>query len=177
MNRRKTLVMILAVSFLVAWVSIACAEELEADAFTSASVRSYYPPAASFDELAQTVFHGVVVVSTTNPDGSPNAAVLIPSIFEEKYVIMRMAPNQTARNIKRDGRAVITIFVPKADQGSKAAYEDVRRFGARLTCVVMEHDEEYEGVVERWNESVKNDLHKLKIGHPVLRIIEIKPVG
>lgn len=178
MIRQLTLGLTVAVSVLLIAACSGFADfEQDVETFTSASVRNYYPPAAGFEELAEIVFHGVVVVSTTNPDGSPNAAVLIPTIFEEQYVIMRMAPNQTAANIKRDGRAVITVFVPKNDQDAKAAYEDVRRYGARLTCVVMEKDEEYEAVLDRWNESVTNELHRLKEGHPILRIVEIKPVG
>lgn len=148
-----------------------------ADAVTSASVTNYYGPAADFEYLAQVTFNGVVVVSTTNPDGSPNAAVLIPSLFESQYLIMRMAPNQTAVNLAEDGRAVVTIFTAAGEELEVPSRADVRKYGARLTCTALFSGEEYEAVRLRWNETVENEAYQLPAGEPILRIESVQPIG
>ncbi len=169
----------LTLAILICFVLVLPSQALESDVFTSASLRNFYPPAASFEELAALTFNGVVVISTTNPDGSPNAAVIIPSIFKEQYVIMRMAPNQTLENLERDGRMVITAFVPKIGGESEEplSYAAVRRYGARIYCIVMEQDREYEEVVKEWNEQVEDERYVLPLGTPIFRIVRVAPVG
>ena len=147
-----------------------------ADTFTSASTTNYYGPAADFQYLELATFNGVVV-STTNPDGSPNAAVLIPSVFEEKYLIMRMAPNQTVINLATDGRAVVTLFTPAGPEEETPTRADVRKYGARLICIALFEGEEYEEIRSRWNDTVENEAYKLPAGEPILRIEDIQPVG
>ena len=149
----------------------------EADSWTGASQTNYYGPAVDFEKLAMMTFNGVVVVSTTNPDGSPNAAVIIPSLLGEDYIIMRMAPNQTAENLVNDGRAVITVFVPSEEEPEPQPRSEVRKHGARLVCKALFAGEEYDAARELWNETVENEAYKLPAGEPILRILAIHPIG
>lgn len=147
------------------------------DTFTNASVSNYYPPAASIEELTALVtFSGVVVVSTTNPDQSPNAAVIIPAIFENQYVILQTAPNQTMENLARDGRAVISIFIPFPDEEKNTGkYGDIRKYGARLICEVLPEGSENTEALARYNKL--NEARPLAEGHRLLKIVGILPIG
>ncbi len=171
--RSLTMCTLLLVLLAGSWTASAQA----VDTVTTASVTNYYGPAADFSYLAQVTFNGVVVVSTTNPDGSPNAAVLIPSLFEDRYLIMRLAPNQTAINLAADGRAMVTIFTPAGQETQVPNRAEVRRYGARLTCIALFSGEEYDSVRARWNEAVANEAYKLEDGEPILRIEAVQPIG
>ena len=76
----------------------------ETDAFTSASVASYYADSAlTGDDLMNAInsFSGTYLVCTTNPDGTANAGVFIFACVknEDKYYIqMGLAENQTKQN-------------------------------------------------------------------------------
>ena len=77
----------------------------ETDAFTSASVASYYADSAlTGDDLMNAInsFSGTYLVCTTNPDGTANAGVFIFACVknEDKYYIqMGLAENQTKQNL------------------------------------------------------------------------------
>ena len=84
----------------------------DTDAFTSASVSSYYGDfALTGDELMNAInsFSGTYLICTTNPDGTPNAGVFIFACVknEDKYYIqMGLAENQTKQNLLRTGEAL-----------------------------------------------------------------------
>ena len=74
---------------------------METDAFTSASVKDHYEDfALTGDDLLKAVnsFSGFYLVSTTNPDGSPNAGYFIYGLKElngKFYVQLVLAENQS----------------------------------------------------------------------------------
>lgn len=82
----------------------------DTDAFTSASVSSYYGDfALTGDELMNAInsFSGTYLVCTTNPDGTANAGVFIFACVknEDKYYIqMGLAENQTKQNLLRTAK-------------------------------------------------------------------------
>ena len=84
------------------------------DAVSSASVADFYADAAlSGDELMNAInaFSGTYLVSTTNPDGTPNTAFLVFSMVkhEDKYYLqLGLAENQSKANLaaKGEGMAV-----------------------------------------------------------------------
>lgn len=82
----------------------------ETDAFTSASVASYYADSAlTGDDLMNAInsFSGTYLVCTTNPDGTANAGVFIFACVknEDKYYIqMGLAENQTKQNLLRTAK-------------------------------------------------------------------------
>lgn len=83
-----------------------------ADGFTSASTRNYYADKAlTGDDLmaAANTNAGFYLVCTVNPDGSPNAAVLVFNIkkVEDKYYLqLGMAENQTKANLEAIGEGL-----------------------------------------------------------------------
>ena len=98
----------------------------ETDAFTSASVASYYADSAlTGDDLMNAInsFSGTYLVCTTNPDGTANAGVFIFACVknEDKYYIqMGLAENQTKQNLLRTGEALAVYAAnPSTEEGAK----------------------------------------------------------
>ena len=95
-NLFKTLLLALALTALFALPAMA-----ESDAVSSASVADFYADAAlTGDDLMNAInaFSGTYLVSTANPDGTPNTAFLVFSMLknEDKYYLMiGSAENQT----------------------------------------------------------------------------------
>lgn len=97
----------------------------ETDAFTSASVASYYADSAlTGDDLMNAInsFSGTYLVCTTNPDGTANAGVFIFACVknEDKYYIqMGLAENQTKQNLLRTGEALAVYAAnPSTEEGA-----------------------------------------------------------
>jgi hypothetical protein len=119
--------------------------------------------------------NGIVVVSTVNPDGSPNAAVVIPGLFENKYLTFGLAPNQTLENFKRGSLVVVSVFLPKPGVES-TKYGDIRKYGARIYCEVLQDASEKAAVIERYNVD-KPDNRKMTMDSILLVIKKIDPIG
>ena len=121
----------------------------DTDAFTSASVSSYYGDfALTGDELMNAInsFSGTYLICTTNPDGTPNAGVFIFACVknEDKYYIqMGLAENQTKQNLLRtDGWmavmfAVIAVLVYIA--GLMCSHLGAFRIATNLRLQSMNH--------------------------------------
>lgn len=122
----KKLLSTLFLSFLllsVAAMSV-CAEE--PDAVTSASVSDFYADSAlSGDDLMNAInsFSGFYLISTTNPDGTPNSAFFIYSMvkYEDKYYIqLGLAENQSKQNLAQNGEAIaVYAAAPSSEEGAK----------------------------------------------------------
>lgn len=122
--KKKLLALGSALVLAVSAVPAVLAEET--DAFTSASVASYYADfALTGDELMNAInsFSGTYLVCTTNPDGTPNAGVFIFACVknEDKYYIqMGLAENQTKQNLLRTGEALaVYAATPSNEEGAK----------------------------------------------------------
>ena len=87
------------------------------DAFTSASVANFYADyALTGDDLMNAVndwygetIKGTYLVCTTNPDGSPNAAVFIfgiKKLGDKYYIQLGLADNQSKANLARTGEGL-----------------------------------------------------------------------
>ena len=112
----------------------------ETDAFTSASVASYYADSAlTGDDLMNAInsFSGTYLVCTTNPDGTANAGVFIFACVknEDKYYIqMGLAENQTKQNLLRTGEALAVYAAnPSTEEGAKPYAVS----GARITFTAV----------------------------------------
>ena len=83
------------------------------DAVSSASVADFYADAAlTGDDLMNAInaFSGTYLVSTANPDGTPNTAFLVFSMVkhEDKYYLMiGSAENQTKANMLANGEGMV----------------------------------------------------------------------
>ena len=87
---KKLFACLLAAVFALSLASVSLAET--ADAFTSASTNSYYGDyGLTGDELMEALnsFSGFYVITTVNPDGSPNAAYFVYACIknEDKYYV------------------------------------------------------------------------------------------
>ena len=92
------------------------------DAVSSASVADYYADAAlTGDDLMNAInsFTGTYLVSSTNPDGTPNTAFLVFSMIkhEDKYYLqLGMADNQSKANLLANGEGMAVYGAnPAAD--------------------------------------------------------------
>ncbi len=127
----------LIVSFALALPAL-CADNAP-DGVTGASRKNYYVKTSLTGQALQEVINShkaAFVLSTTNPDNSPNAGVFIPAMASDSIVKFGLADNQTRQNIQRTKKAVLTIyrFLPE-NSGKK------RHQGARLILELMEKDQ------------------------------------
>ena len=122
----KKLLMALALAALTLAL-LACGASAEApDAFTSASVADFYGATAlTGDELMDAInsFSGFYIITTTNPDGSPNSAFFIYSMVkhEDKYYLqLGLAENQSKANLAANGKGVAVYAAsPSTEEGAK----------------------------------------------------------
>ncbi len=121
---KKLFACLLAAVFALSLASVSLAET--ADAFTSSSTNSYYGDyGLTGDELMEALnsFSGFYVITTVNPDGSPNAAYFVYACIknEDKYYVqLSLAENQTRQNLLANGKAVgVYAVTPSGEEGSE----------------------------------------------------------
>ncbi len=139
------------------------------DAFTSASVSSSYAEfALEGEDLIQALgsFSGFYVVSTTNPDGSPNVAFFIYGAIEHEgklYLQLGLAENQSKQNIltNKQGVAMYASTPGTAEGDNRFAVA-----GARMRFELVEE------------EALINEL-KAGSERPALfvEVVELLPLG
>lgn len=96
------------------------------DAVSSASVADFYGATAlTGDDLMNAVnsFSGFYLVSTTNPDGTPNSAVFIFAMLKHEakyYVQLGLAENQSKQNLLASGEGLaVYAATPSSEEGAK----------------------------------------------------------
>jgi len=96
----------------------------DVDTFASASVADYYAAnALTGDDLMNAVNSqsGCYLVSTTNPDGTPNTAYFIFAIkkLDDKYYLqLGLAPNQSQMNLNANGEG-LAVYAANPVEGAK----------------------------------------------------------
>jgi len=112
-------------ALLVALMMIAPAALADVDAVSSASVADFYAATAlTGDDLMNAVNSqsGCYLVSTTNPDGSPNTAYFVFAIkkLNDKYYLqLGLAPNQSMNNLNANGEG-LAIYAANADPSAES---------------------------------------------------------
>ena len=112
MLNMKNLMNALLLTLMLALLAVPAMAE---DAVSSASVADFYADAAlTGDDLMNAInaFSGTYLVSTTNPDGTPNTAFLVFSMLkhEDKYYLMiGSAENQTKANLLANGEGMVVF--------------------------------------------------------------------
>ena len=110
------------------------------DGVAGASKKNYYEKTSlTGEKLFEAIKSCKVafVLSTTNPDGSPNAGVFIPGVVSDSVLKFGMAQNQTALNIKRTKQAVLTVYqLVEGESGKKNLH-----YGARLVLELVESED------------------------------------
>ena len=140
----------------------------EADTFATASVADYYAAnALTGDDLMNAVNgqSGCYLISTTNPDGTPNTAYFIFAIkkLDDKYYLqLGLAENQSKANLLANGNGLAVYAAnPEADAKPYAVA------GARIRFVAIED----QAIVEKLNADVARP------GALFFEIVEVKPLG
>ncbi len=139
---------------------------LAVDTFTSASVKNFYGKTAlEGKELVKAInsTSGFYIISTTNPDGSANAAFAIYRAKEYKgktYLQMLFGENQTLQNLNREKKGVAVYARPPEGEKPFAVS------GARIRFILLED----KALLKELNKDSKR---------PSLfgEIIEVKPLG
>lgn len=115
-----------------------------ADAVTSASVADFYAASAlTGDDLMNAInsFSGFYLISTTNPDGTPNSAFFIYSMVkhEDKYYLqLGLAENQSKANLAANGEGLaVYAATPSSEEGAKPYAVS----GARMRFKAVEDEE------------------------------------
>ena len=151
-------------------LSVAALAEEPVDAFTSASQSNFYGQyALTGDDLMNAVndwygeaIKGTYLVCTTNPDGSPNAAVFIFGIkkLNDKYYIqLGLADNQSKANLARTGEGLAVFGF--ANEGNTFGTG-----GARFRFVAIE------------DQAITDELMKdARAGQMYFEITEVLPLG
>ena len=163
---KKFAALILALMMVVPMVAMAEAVKSPAlDGFTSASTTNYYTASAlTGDDLmnAANSQSGFYLICTVNPDGSPNAAVLVFAIkkLNDKYYIqLGMAENQSKANLEATGEG-LAIYAAVVEGQAIAAT------GARLYFKAIE------------DQAVVDELMKdARQGAAFFEITEVLPLG
>ena len=140
----------------------------EADTFATASVADYYAAnALTGDALMNAVNgqSGCYLISTTNPDGTPNTAYFIFAIkkLDDKYYLqLGLAENQSKANLLANGNGLAVYAAnPEADAKPYAVA------GARIRFVAIED----QAIVDTLNADAARP------GALFFEIVEVKPLG
>ena len=165
----KNLLKILVLASLMLMLLVGSAVAEDADAFSSASVADFYAATAlTGDDLMNALnsFSGCYIISTTNPDGSANAAFFIYSMVkhEDKYYLqLGLAENQSKQNLAANGKGVAVYAAnPSAEEGAKP-YPVA---GARMRFEVVTDEE----LVKTLNTSGRE-------GAMFYEVVEVRPLG
>lgn len=124
------------------------------------------------DVLKSPSTFGAVSVATTNEDGSPNLATIVPSLVDEEkgYMIMAFGGDSSTKiNITERKLAVLGIFKHTPDSENK---QD-RNQGVRI---VLEYVDNQENVIKELIEDSKID-EKSASSAVVLKIVKVLPLG
>lgn len=149
----------------------AAAAAPSAEAISKASTAFYYAKSSLEGEALWAALETrqcAVSLATTNPDGSPNAAVVIPGVTKDRgYLIFGIAPNQTVQNLQQRKLAVLTayIYTPTATEKLE------RNKGARI---VLEYVSD-PALVKKLAEENKDKGASEK--STFLRIVRVMPLG
>ena len=157
---------------LVAFVLLAASIGAQSiDSISKASTSNYYTKTSLTGEdlwKALENYQLSVSVATVNPDGSPNAAVVIPGVTKDRqHLFFGLAPNQTGINMKERKLIVVTAtgyIAPKGDQ--KMTYS-----GARIIAEYVSDPAIQKKLVEQ------NKDKKASDSTIFLKIVKVLPIG
>ena len=140
-----------------------------ADAVTSASVADFYGDyGLSGDALMDAInsFSGFYLISTTNPDGTPNSAYFIYAMVKHEdryYLQLGLAENQSKANLQANGEGLaVYAAAPSTEEGAKPYAVS----GARMRFKAVE------------DQAVLDALAELgRAGSMFFEVVEVKPLG
>lgn len=134
----------------------------------SAASKAYYYEKSSLTGAnlmnAISARKGAAAVSTTNEDGTPNIATVIPGVVDENHLMFGISPNQTKTNINERKIAVLSYYIYKPEALEKSE----RNIGARLILKLVEDETK-----------IKDLMTKTKAaeGTIFMEIVKVLPLG
>ena len=142
---------------------------LAEDAVSSASVADFYGQAAlSGDVLMNAInsFSGFYLVTTTNPDNSPNAAFFVFGMVKHEdhyYVQLSLAENQSRSNLLANGEGVaVYAATPSSEEGAKPFATS----GARIRFKAITDEAVAAALAENANEATL-----------FFEVVDVRPLG
>ena len=122
---------ILSVGLMAGCSQAGANESANIDSISSASVAQFYESSSiKGEELMNAINErsGAVAIATTNEDGTPNIATIVPPAVDENTLMFQFADNQTKVNLEERDLAVLSyyIYMPEAEEKAD------RNSGARL---------------------------------------------
>lgn len=150
-----------------------------ADTISSASTAYYYEKSSIkgdsqefIDIMKNPSKFGAVTVSTTNEDGSPNVAVIIPGLVDEEnqYLLMTFGTEgSTYKNLKERKLGIVTVFQQNPDAEDKAQ----RNLGMRVIVEAVENqDKALDDLISAGKLKQENKAQAI-----VLQIKKVIPLG
>ena len=137
------------------------------DSISAASKKNYYEQSSlKGTELLEELRNrrAAVSLATTNEDGTPNAAVVIPGVADEKTLMFGIADNQTKINIMARRYAVLTAYIYSPDEQDKLK----RNRGARLILEVVTDKKKIDELMQKT---------KAQQGTIFMEIVKVLPIG
>ena len=142
---------------------------LAEDAVSSASVANFYTDnALTGDDLMNAINStaGFYLVSTTNPDGSPNAAYFIfgmTKLNNQYYLQLGLAENQSKANLTENGQGVaVYAATPSSEEGAKPFATS----GARIRFKAITDEAVAAALAENANEATL-----------FFEVVDVRPLG
>ena len=130
-NLKMLLVGVLSVGLIAGCAQAGATESANIDSISSASVAQFYESSSIKGEELMNAINagsGAVAIATTNKDGTPNIATIIPAAVDENTLMFQFADNQTKVNLEERDLAVLSYYIYKPEAEEKAD----RNSGARL---------------------------------------------
>ncbi|MCB2288560.1 peptidoglycan-binding protein [Clostridium sp. CS001] len=134
----------------------------------SAASKTYYYESSSLTGVklmdAIKARSGATSVATTNQDGTPNIATVVPGVADENHLQFGISPNQTSANILERKIAVLTFYIYNPTAVEKAD----RNIGARVVLKLVEDETK-----------IKDLMTKTKAaeGTIFMEIVKVLPLG
>ncbi len=161
---------VMSVLFVALTLSLSAAAQ-SVEAISKASTTQYYAKSSLQGEdlwKALEARQCAISVATVNPDGSPNAAVVIPGVTKDRTaLIFGLAPNQTLENFKARRLAVVTAYIYTPAAADKLE----RNKGARIVVEYIADPELQKKLIEANKEAGARE------GSIFMKIVKILPLG
>ena len=139
---------------------------LAEDAVSSASVADFYGQTAlTGDDLMNAInsFSGFYLVTTTNPDNSPNAAFFVFGMKLMGDGLFKIAENQSRSNLLANGEGVaVYAATPSSEEGAKP----FATAGARIRFKAITDEAVAAALAENANEATL-----------FFEVVDVRPLG
>lgn len=143
------------------------AKTAKIDSISAASKTYYYEKSGLKDKALIEAINqrkGASTVATTNADGSPNLAVVVPGVADDNTLMFGIAESQTKKNIEERKLAVLSVYI----YNPTAAEKTDRNIGAKVVLKLVEDKAKIKELTEKT---------KSKEGTIFMEMVKVMPLG